>query len=565
VTEVRRFVVATTGDPSGLLTDLAERARLQVASTADVERTFLDTPDGRLDAAGVVLELRRPLDGGASPTLVWTEDGRTVASAPLTHAEPPRFADDLPNWPAVDRLAALLDVRALVPGPAVRSRLTTLALLDGEEKTTARVVVDTSVLTDGTHLPTAIELHELRGYGREAEKLQKRLVSRLALERDDATAAARARAAAGAAPFLRGKLRISLPDGITAADAYRVVLRALTDVMTDNFAGTIADIDSEFLHDFRVAVRRTRSVLKEGKGVVPPETLAEFRDGFKWLGDVTTPQRDADVQLLDLPELAATLPPERRDALGPLRELLVEHQAACHAQLVAELRSLRRAELGRDWADFLQGDGPWPADDGGPIGSDTPDALRPAIAVAAHRIAKARKRLVRDGSAVDEHSPPQSLHELRKDAKRLRYLLETFGSLFPADDVATAVKPLKALQDTLGRYQDTHVQAQTLAEMGDRLAERGAPAATLLALGGVIEHVDLRGERARDEFAERFATFAGDKVAKAYRRLSEDAAAAERRARGAAGRDTDERIDDDDDEDELDEGDELDGDDEDGS
>jgi CHAD domain-containing protein len=524
VTEVRRFVVATPGDPSALLTELAERARLRVITTVDVERRFLDTADGRLDAASTVLELRRPLDGGGPPSLIWTEGGRTVATAELTHPDPPRVSSDLPPWPAADRLVDLLDVRALVPGPVVRSRLTTMALLDAEEKTTARVVVDTPTLGDGTDLPTVLEVHELRGYRREAEKLQKRLVARLPVEADDTSPAARARAAAGAPPFLPGKLRITLRRGITAADAWRVVLRELTAVMTANFAGTLADTDSEFLHDFRVAVRRTRSVLKEGKGVVPPETLQEMRDGFKWLGDVTTPQRDADVALLDLPELAATLPPERRDALEPLRELLVEHQADCHAQLVTDLRSLRRAELGRDWADFLQGDGPWPADDGGPPGSDTPDALRPAVLVAAHRIAKARRRLVRDGSAVDEHSPPEALHELRKDAKRLRYLLETFGSLFPSDDVTTAVKPLKALQETLGRYQDAHVQAHSLAEMGDRLADRGAPAAALLALGGVIEHVAERGERARDEFAGRFAAFASDEVADAYQRLVDDAA-----------------------------------------
>ena len=62
-----------------------------------VERTFLDTADGRLAGADVVLELRRPVDGGGAPSLVWIEDGRTVATADLPHAEPPRFAGDLPG------------------------------------------------------------------------------------------------------------------------------------------------------------------------------------------------------------------------------------------------------------------------------------------------------------------------------------------------------------------------------------------------------------------------------------------------------------------------------------
>jgi CHAD domain-containing protein len=272
-----------------------------------------------------------------------------------------------------------------------------------------------------------------------------------------------------------------------------------------------------------VAVRRTRSVLQEGRKVLPPDAREQFRAGFKWLGDITTPQRDADVHLLDFPDLVAAVPPERAGALEPLRQLLLERQRECHAQLVIDLRSMRRAQLGRDWAEFLAGSGAWPSDDGGEPGADAPDALRPAVAVAAERIGKAHRRLVRDGRSIDDTSPAVALHDLRKDAKRLRYLLECFGSLFPAGDVSTAVKPLKALQDTLGTFQDTEVQAHALEDMADELVARGAPAATLLALGTVIEGVHARGAAARRQFAERFGAFDSHPVSKAYERLIDDA------------------------------------------
>ena len=35
--------------------------------------------------------------------------------------------------------------------------------------------------------------------------------------------------------------------------------------MNENLPGLLADVDTEFLHDFRVAVRRTRSTLKLGR------------------------------------------------------------------------------------------------------------------------------------------------------------------------------------------------------------------------------------------------------------------------------------------------------------
>ncbi len=525
MSEVRRFVVTATGDPAALLTDLAEHAGLRATSSVVVERTFLDTADGRLAGADIVLELRRPADGGGAPSLVWVEDGRTIATADLPHADPPRFAGDLPRWPTVDHLAAVMEMRALVPGPTIISRLTTLAALDREEKTTARVVVDASTLHGGAELPVRLELHELRGYAREADRLLKRLTDRHVLAPGDATAAAEARRLSGAPPFLRSKLRLSLDPTGSAAQAWRTVLQELTFTMTANFSGTIADTDSEFLHDFRVAVRRTRSVLQEGRKVLPPDSRQQFREGFKWLGDITTPQRDADVHLLDFPGLVATLPTDRAEALEPLRDLLVEHQAACHEQLVTDLRSLRRAQLGRDWAEFITGTEAWPADDGGEPGSDAPDALRPAIVVAATRIHKAHQRLVSDGRTIDDSSPAVALHDLRKDAKRLRYLLECFGSLFPAADIATAVKPLKALQDTLGTFQDTEVQAHALEAMAEQLVDRGAPAATLLAMGAVIENVNARGVAARHEFAARFGAFDSGPVNGAYERLSEDAEA----------------------------------------
>ena len=521
MSDVRRFYVTGAGAPASDLAGLGGREELRITSTAVVERTFLDTADGRLDSADVVLEQRTPIIGGGPTTLVCVIDGRVVSSDPL-EGDVPRFADELPDGPATARLADLMEMRALVPGPTVRCRVTTLAALDSEEKTTARVQVEEAVLLDGTDLPVLVEIHQLRGYQREAERLQKVLVGHMELEPCSTTMARFARAASGLPGFVPTKLRLRLEPS-TAADAWRTVLRTLTDTMAVNFAGTVADVDSEFLHDFRVAVRRTRSVLREGSGVLPPAARRHFQEGFKWLGDVTTPQRDADVHLLDFPDLVAALPPERAVALEPLRELLLEHQQACHQQLVADLRSLRRARLGQEWAAFLEGDGPWPEEELGGDEPAAPDAGRAAIAVVAHRIRKAHKRLVRDGRAIDGESPATALHDLRKDAKRLRYLLECFGSLFPVGDVATAVKPLKSLQDVLGTFQDTEVQIHALEDFGEQLNDRGAGAATLMAIGAVIEHVAARGAAARTEFARRFGAFDSHSVRDAYERLSLDA------------------------------------------
>ena len=51
--------------------------------------------------------------------------------------------------------------------------------------------------------------------------------------------------------------------------AAKYIFSHLLKTMKDNEPGTIADTDSEFLHDFRVAVRRTRAGLSQLKGVLP--------------------------------------------------------------------------------------------------------------------------------------------------------------------------------------------------------------------------------------------------------------------------------------------------------
>ncbi len=128
--------------------------------------------------------------------------------------------------------------------------------------------------------------------------------------------------------------------------------------------------------------------------------------------------------------------------------------------------------------------------------------------------------MIRAGRAINAGSHPVEFHELRKDAKRLRYLLECFGSLYPTEVVVPVVRDLKGLQDVLGDYQDTHVQAESIEQFGQQMIEQqGVAAATLLAMGSIVEQLDLRGREARDHFAERFEQFDGKAVRRCIRRI----------------------------------------------
>jgi CHAD domain-containing protein len=280
----------------------------------------------------------------------------------------------------------------------------------------------------------------------------------------------------------------------------------LLDILTGleaNVAGTIDDTDSEFLHDLRVNVRRTRTALKLAGDGLPPGQAERFATDFAWLGALTSPVRDLDVHLLELDEVSDL------DGLEPLRTHLMAQRRAQRRRLVAGLRSARFAELRTQWRHELD------AAIAGPAPS-TPSTGE----FAARHIARADRRLVKRGAAIDDQSPAEQLHGVRKRGKELRYLLEFFASLYDQAGYKKAVGELRALQDVLGRFQDACTQREALEQFAEQLSAT-APARTLLAMGELAGRLDTRAS-ARAEFADRFARFAGTKNQRRLLELTQD-------------------------------------------
>ena len=283
--------------------------------------------------------------------------------------------------------------------------------------------------------------------------------------------------------------------------AASVVLRRLLAVIEANLPGALGDVDAEFLHDLRVAVRRSRAVQRELRRVFTASELGHFRAEFRWLQQATGRARDIDVYVLEFDEFRLQLPEAVRGDLDPLLTVLQQRRAGARRGMVRALRSERASSLLRDWGQFLAG-----IESGGVSGG--PDAARSIADLAAARIAKVYQRMVHMGRAIEADSPPDAYHELRKQAKELRYLLERFAApLYPADVVKPMIKVLKSLQDVLGRHQDREVQVTMPRSLSDAVAAQPNGADGLMAMGRLIERLEEQETAARDEFAERFAAF----------------------------------------------------------
>lgn len=127
--------------------------------------------------------------------------------------------------------------------------------------------------------------------------------------------------------------------------------------------GTVDDIDPEFLHDLRVAVRRTRSVLAQGKGVLPAVARRSYQEGFGCLGSVTGRPRDLDVYMIEWDGYVTPLGPEVSAALAPVHDHIARQREEAHATMAAALRSDRYWQLMSGWQAWLHGPVP---DAGGP-------------------------------------------------------------------------------------------------------------------------------------------------------------------------------------------------------
>ena len=383
--------------------------------------------------------------------------------------------------------------RALLALATVSVHSQRLALLDELDKTVVRV----ELLAPAGLTPRVI-LHGLRGYEDELERVSSALslIPAPTSLRDEAIAAA-----GGRPEGVSAKVRVELEPDARADAAVVTVLEALWDVIDANLPGTIAGTDVEFLHDLRVCVRKTRAVQKELKGVFPVGPLTHWRTEFRWLQQVTGDTRDLDVYLEDWDDLVGLVGEADREALAPLAAVLGHRRAAARRLMVRELRGERAHALARGWGGLLA------ALTSLPVG-DRPDAEATIDSVAGARIAKVYRRMVKLGEVIDDDSPAEDYHELRKLGKELRYLLELFGQpLHDPQVVKPMVKALKDLQDVLGRHQDREVQAASVRALADEVAARPGGPEALIAMGVLVKALGADEVAARREFAKAFAAF----------------------------------------------------------
>ena len=90
----------------------------------------------------------------------------------------------------------------------------------------------------------------------------------------------------------------------------------------------------------------------------------------------------------------------------------------------------------------------------------------------------------------------------------MRYLLETFVSLFPIEKISELIFRLKVLQDYLGDFNDLSMQQERMKYYMEVLEKKNIKNKMVFAaIGGLITHLYFEQIRAREAFYKTFREF----------------------------------------------------------
>ncbi len=420
-------------------------------------------------------------------------DGRTLRQ---TVPDSVRFWWDLPDGPMRRTLRKLLGYWSIAPLHLLQLEETTLELRNEDEKIVLRATLRRWQLTDQDCC--VLELKPLRGYNAEYQTVQQRL------QMLGARNAARTdmRAILQAQGFAPCQFNLKGPYGLDAKQPAELAVRRMAVAMFDQARvfepGIIEDRDSEFVHQYRVSLRKLRSLISLMKTVLPDDEAQQLKNRLSQLASTTGALRDLDVFLLEQEDYQALLPGAYRNGFAQLiatvqkdrKRALRAVQRSLQSERYAKACSKLRSRLDRE-----------------PVGNST-HGDKPIRSLASKKILRRYERIRSAAALIEAHSPDDDVHEIRIECKKLRYMLEFFAELYPGKHIKPLLSALKSLQDLLGQFNDFAVQQLFL----DDYANQGSPQQAA-AVHGLIAVLNQKQKHTRTQVQSALDAFFSEEIA----------------------------------------------------
>jgi len=281
-------------------------------------------------------------------------------------------------------------------------------------------------------------------------------------------------------PLSEPKRRSTLPDDLLFRSdeeaARRLALKSLSVAraaerrLDDRF-------DRDALHEFRVSVRRLRSLLRAYRSQLEAAVTVKDRKRLRSIQSATSAGRESEVALQWLGKRHSELAPEHLAGLNWLSSVLLERRRRCTERVDAEVRSRFRST-----AEKLEGRLSIMRSERNLLAEQPPVRFAHTLADLTEAHAnELRVRLGRIGSM--DHA--RQLHDARIAGKRLRYLLEPVRAY--AVRAQSIVKRSKNLQDVLGDLNDVHVLMREIDESFEASMRQKAERVRMSIRSGDVE------------------------------------------------------------------------------
>lgn len=268
--------------------------------------------------------------------------------------------------------------------------------------------------------------------------------------------------------------------------AVRGLLERLTEDAWQCEAGILEGADEEYLHRYRVNLRRARVLVGEAKKALAPRTARFLQCHLRAIAGRAGSARDLDVQC----RLVHSLPPRALAAsLGFLASLETRRKRE-HGALRRYLRS-RNYHRRRERIRHLLAN------------AAIPDATIASREFLADRIRHRFRKFARRAEGM-EQAEDQDLHRLRIEGKKLRYLVEFSQGILSPAQAKIWIRELKSLQDKLGHAHDLSVRLGWMRDYAANRPPEPLETASLEALAATLEKL---WQKARDSAVRHVRNF----------------------------------------------------------
>ena len=423
------------------------------------------------------------------------------------HANPDnRFITEFQAGPVKEALTDLSPLRALITMTSGTMRNGKLTLIDNEGKTHARASLRKLTPINGKAV-ILIAPQGLRGYDQALDNLTAHIRT------------------SGGTPLTAGNLyrmidhacidyvakpTINIYQEETAFDTATNLIDSYLPIVRVNEYGIIHDLDTEFLHDYRIALRKIRSVLGLFKGVYDIDQTLQLKMRFSALMTPTGSLRDLDVYLLEQKSFYSLVPSTMHSGLDAMFSLIHSRRADEQTHLATHLKTNRYKKEIKALAKLFSKKCKL---------KPGPNSSRASHDLACELIWKRYRKICRLAASINATTADHEIHQLRIECKKLRYLMEFFSPAFPQESFLNLVKSLKQLQDSLGIFNDCAVQQINLQTFVDSLSNEQHQFSITKSVGSLITILYQHQHTEREKITNAFIRFSRDRMQRSFRAL----------------------------------------------